>query len=807
MSSTSLQYPSAAAASAALPSGSDAGALASPGSGDQGMVQGSGSRASVAAAGLGDANHLLDDPVELARYTRWLVGPVGERLAESDFQLSGLYCAACAGTIEAALAAVPGVLSVRVGAAAQRATVRWDPQRTRASALTAAVQAAGYGAVPDAAAPARLARRAEHRQALWRLFVAGFCSMQVMMLAWPSYVTAAGELPADLAQLLNWGAWLLSLPVLIFSAAPFFSSAWRSLRTRRIGMDVPVSVALLITFVASTGATFDPGGVFGHEVWFDSLTMFVAFLLGARYLELRARHRAAEELEATLNGMPEVALREAIDGTVESVSALRLNPGDVIRVPVGQAFAADGVLIEGQTEADEALLSGESAPVVKVPGSPVVAGSLNLLVPVRVRVERVGADTRLQAIVALMRSALVQRPAAAALADRWAGPFLWTVLLLAAGAAAAWSLIDPARAVWVAVAVLIVTCPCALSIAAPATLVAAARGLARQGVLLQRLDALEALAQLDRVFFDKTGTLSEARVRVLPDAGAPGENAASAANWTSIAASLAAWSSHPVSVALRRQACAPAEPGSVPPVWHEVQEHPGQGLQAMDAQGRCWRLGSRAFTGATESVDEMSASPGSSGSAPGVWLGCDGTRLAGFELADEPRPDAREAVQALRALGLRVQLLSGDTPLRAQALGQALGVDEVVGAASPEQKLAVVAAAQGRGERVAMVGDGINDAPVLAQADVSLAMGQGALVARSSADAVLVANRPADVVLAVVRARRTLRLIRQNLVWAASYNGVAIPLALVGWMPPWAAGLGMAGSSLLVTLNALRAAR
>ena len=762
------------------------------------------------------ADHLLDDPAELARYTQWVAGPAGERLAESAFQLSGMYCAACAGTIEAALAAVPGVYSVQVGAAAQRATVRWDPQRTQASVLKAAVRGAGYGAVPDAAAPARLARRVEHRQALWRLFVAGFCSMQVMMLAWPSYVAGPGELPPDLAQLLNWGAWLLSLPVLVFSAAPFFSSAWRSMRARRIGMDVPVSVALLITFVASTGATFDPEGLFGHEGWFDSLTMFVAFLLGARYLELRSRHRAAEELEATLNGMPDVALREAADGTVESISTLRLNPGDVIRVPVGQAFAADGVLIEGRTEADEALLSGESAPVVKSEGAAVVAGSLNLLAPVRVRVERVGADTRLQAIVSLMRSALVQRPSTAALADRWAGPFLWAVLLLAAGAAAVWSLIDPARAVWVAVAVLIVTCPCALSIAAPATLVAAARGLARHGVLLQRLDALEVLAQVQRVCFDKTGTLSETRVRALTaqaraasgGTATPEQAAARVRHWQGVAASLAAWSSHPVAEALRAQAAAQVSSQTQAPepswAWQDVEEQAGRGMQARDAQGRCWRLGSHAFVAGTAAATPTC---GPVSLRDGVWLGCDGEALASFELADEPRPGARQAVQALRAQGLKVQLLSGDTLARAQALGQELGVDEVEGAASPEHKLAVVVAAQARGERVAMVGDGINDAPVLAQADVSLAMGQGALAARSSADAVLVSSRPGDVVLALARARRTLRLIRQNLMWAAGYNAAAIPLALTGWMPPWAAGLGMAGSSLLVTLNALRAAR
>ncbi len=734
----------------------------------------------------------VDDAVELDRFTRWVTGPQGERLGESALQLSGMYCAACAGLIEHAVAAVPGVHSVQVGASAQRATVRWDPARTQPSALIQAIRGAGYDAVPDAAAPARLQRQAEHRQALWRLFVASFCMMQVMMMATPSYVAGPGELADDLRQLLNWGCWLVSLPVMAFSAVPFFTSAWRSVRAGRMGMDVPVSVALLITFVASTGSTFDPNGIFGHEVYFDSLTMFVSFLLGARYLELRARHRAAETLEATLSGLPEMAVRVAADGALESVNVHHLRPGDEVRVPVGQAFPADGVLLAGSTQADEALLSGESAPVEKAAGSELVAGSINLGSPVAMRVQRVGGDTRLEAIVSMMRSALSQRPASAALADRWAGPFLWAVLLLAAGAAAVWSVIDPSRAVWVAVAVLIVTCPCALSLAAPAVLVAAARGMARQGVMLQRLDALEVLARVQHVYFDKTGTLTETRVRLagtgLTAAGQRLFKDETAA--LSHAASLAGWSGHPVALAL----AAAVPPAAV--AWTGVHEHPGQGLQACDAEGRTWLLGSASFLGAPAGGGDMA-----------VWLACEGAVVAGFELADQPRPGAREAVQALRDRGLRVSLLSGDTPARAQALASALGLDEVVAGATPETKLAVVAAAQARGERVAMVGDGINDAPVLARADVSLAMGQGALVARSQADAVVMSNRVQDIVRAHERARHAMRIVRQNLTWAASYNAVCIPLALVGWMPPWAAGLGMAASSLLVTVNALRAGR
>lgn len=737
-----------------------------------------------------DALAVLDDPAEYGRSTRWVVDAAGRRLAETSLQLSGLHCAACAGIIESALSAVPGVREARVSAAAERATVRWDPESARASALIQAVRRAGYGAVPDAAAPARALRVQAHRQALWRLFVAAFCAMQVMMMATPSYVAGPGELAPDMRQLLNWGSWLLTLPVMAFAAGPFFSGAWRSLRARRIGMDVPVAIGMAITFVASTGATFEPAGVFGHEVYFDSLTMFASFLLAARYLELRARHRAAEVLERSLARLPETAWRVAADGSTEAVSVLRVQPGDRLRVPVGQAFPADGVTEQGHTRADEALLTGESAPVDKPPGAEVVAGSVNLGAPVLMRVQRVGGDTRLETIVSMMKSAMSQRPAAAQLADRWAGPFLWAVLVLAAGAAATWSVIDPSRAVWVAVSVLIVTCPCALSLAAPATLVAAARGLAGRGVLLQRLDALERLAGVQQVFLDKTGTLTEDRLQlatVVTQPGGPDEARARA-----LAASLAQWSTHPVSQAL----AAAGTPGVVVPAWSAVDEVAGQGLRALDPQGHEWRLGRAEW-----------ATGASAGDAAAVTLSCAGRAMARFEFAEAVRPGAAEAVAALLRSGLRVTLLSGDSPERAQALAGSLGIVDVVAGATPEGKLAAVVQAQAEGRSVAMVGDGINDAPVLARADVSLAMGQGALVSRSQADAVITSSDLGDLVRARQAARRSVRIVRQNLAWAAVYNATSIPLALAGWLPPWAAGLGMAGSSLLVVFNALRAAR
>ena len=763
-----------------------------------------------------DANlHVLDDPVEFGGCTRWLQAASGQPLAETTLALSGLHCAACSGLIEHALQRVAGVQQATVSAASERATVLWDPALTRPSALIAAVRAAGYDAVPDVAAPARALRRQAHRKALWRLFVASFAAMQVMMLATPSYVAGPGELAPDLRQLLNWGSWLITLPVMAFSAGPFFQGAWVAMRTRRIGMDVPVALGIAITFIASTGATFSPDGVFGHEVYFDSLTMFVSFLLGARYLELRARHRAAEALEGSLARLPETAWRIGPDGDATAVSLQRLRAGDLVRVPLGQAFPADGLLEEGHTRADEALLTGESEPVDKPVGAAVVAGSTNLGAPVLMRVQRVGGDTRLQAIVAMMKSASAQRPAAALLADRWAAPFLWTVLLIAAGAAAVWSFIDPTRAVWVAVAVLIVTCPCALSLAAPATLVAAASGLARRGVLLQRLDALERLARVQQVFLDKTGTLTEDHLQLrglrLTEAGRAVFNSEDAA--LAHAASLGAWSSHPVAQALVSAVPAAAGP---PVVWSAVEEVAGRGLKALGSDGREWRLGAAGWvteaTGAE--FEDRADAPDRSGEANGsdegesrLHLACNGRLLANFQLEETLRPGTLQALQALRDDGLHLTLLTGDAPGRAQALAQRLQVTDWHAHATPEDKLAAIAQAQQAGRKVAMVGDGVNDAPVLARADVSLAMGQGALVARGQADAVITSNDLGDLVRARRTALRAVRIVRQNMLWAATYNATSIPLAVAGLLPPWAAGLGMALSSLLVIGNALRAAR
>jgi len=736
----------------------------------------------------------------LRSITAWRVETDGERIARSRLRVSGMHCAACAGLIEATLLARRGVRAAQVNASTQTLVLDWSPAAVPFQALRQALMAAGYDLAPDLAGPARELRRREHRQAVWRLFVASFLMMQVMMLAWPSYVAAPGEMASDQAALLRWGQWVLTLPVMLLAAGPFFRAACSQLRQRRIGMDVPVALGLAVAFVAGSGATLDPGGLFGHEVYFDSITMFVAFLLGARYLELRARHRAAQALEEAAGELPELVERLKPDGTVESVPVGQLTAGDFVRVAAGQRIPADGTVDAGVGAADESLLTGESRPVAKAPGDEVFAGSLNLHGVLTLRVRQVGEETRLSTIRHLMAQAFQDRPTTLRMADRVAGWFLATVLVLAGLAALAWQLIDPSRAVAVAVSVLIVTCPCALSLAAPAAWVAAAGTLARRGLLLSRLDAIETLAGIDTVVMDKTGTLTDPSPllrRQWPET-LDGET-------RSAALTLAGASLHPLARALataigaERDATRPAETARH---W-AIDEFSGRGLEALADDGRRWRLGAPRW--ALAHADGPARRAGLADAQ--VVLSCDGIARAGWDFDEMLRDDARMAVAAWRERGLDVELLSGDAPERVAAIAARVHLTRWRGGASPEEKLAHVAALQACGHRVLMIGDGVNDAPVLARAQVSVAMGQGADLAKSRADALLVSDRLGAITAALSLARRTRQVARQNLAWSALYNAACVPMALVGWLPPWAAGLGMATSSLLVVANAARLGR
>jgi len=752
-----------------------------------------------AATAAAESWRLLDDPLEWPAFSQLEQGDAATGRWASQVAVEGMHCAACAFTVEDALRKVPGVIEAQVNAASRRARVVWSAAATRPSRWFEAAAAAGYPLLPADSQPASRQRARELRMALWRWLVSGFCMMQVMMYAYPAYIARPGDMTADAAQLLRWASWVLTLPVLLFSCGPFFRSAWRDLRAGRIGMDLPVAFGVLTTFAVSSAATFDSGGPLGHEVYFDSLTMFVFFLLTGRWLEARLRERTAGSLEALMHRLPDSVERLARDGSWVRVAARRLAAGDVVRVRPGEAFPADGVVIDGDTSADEALLTGESRPVPRPCGDRVLAGSHNLSAVVQVRIESVGEGTRFAQIARLMESAALNKPRLALLADRVARPFLVVVLACAVGAAAFWWRVDPGRALMVAVAVLIVTCPCALSLAAPAAMLASAGALARGGVLTSNLQALEALASVDTVVFDKTGTLTGDVPRLERIYCRQGLRPGDALE---MAAALAAQSLHPVAQALVKAWHAQFR---TPPGWSVAHagETAGLGLEGLmqRVRGRSGaprhvRLGSAAFCG----VPPLQAE------AAQVHLRDAQGWVASFVLAEELRADAGAAVAALRAQGVTVRLLSGDRDSAAKDVGAQAGIAFAQGGCTPEDKLDVLWRLQAEGRRIAMVGDGLNDGPSLARADASFAFGRAVPLSRARADFVVLGDRVCAIPQAIAQARRTVRVVRQNLAWAAGYNALCVPLAVAGWLPAWLAGLGMAASSLVVVLNAARLA-
>ncbi len=737
---------------------------------------------------------LYDEPEMWADFSLRLDKLSDSQVFQSFVTVKGMHCAACALTLEDAVRRVNGVLAVQVSAASARASITWSATQTKPSRWLGAGLVQGYQLLPADDAVSTEGDRQQSRLVLWRWMVALFCMMQVMMYAAPTYFTQPGDVSPDIERLLRWASWVLSLPVVLFSCKPFFSNAWRDLVRRRISMDLPVAMGIAVTFAVSTAATFEPQGWWGREVYFDSLTMFVFFLLTGRWLEQRLNSRTAGALGALMQRLPSSIQRQMSDGHFEQVAVRRLRVGDVVRVLPGDAFPADGSVLLGDVLADEALLTGESWPVVHPAGGSVIAGSYNVGQTALIRVDKLGVDTRYAQIVALMAGAALDKPQLAVMADRVAKPFLWWVLVAAAGAAAFWWRTDPAVALMAAAAVLVVTCPCALSLATPTAMLTTAGLLARHGVLVRRLQAIESLSSVDTVIFDKTGTLTDAamsleRVQTRSDVSSD-----KALQW---AASLARHSLHPVSRALVFAAAhLPALAES------NVKESAGLGLEASSYSGspaaEGWsgvlRLGSRSYCGLK----------GADKAVGRVHLADSQGWVATFDLAEALRPDALDAVAALQARGLAVHLLSGDTLAAATRVAGQLGIQYVEGDCLPQGKLAFMQALQAQGHKVLMVGDGLNDGPTLAAADVSVAVGAAVPLAQAQSDLVLPGAQLSMLPVMLGQSRRTLHIVKQNLAWAAIYNATCVPLAIGGFLPAWLAGLGMALSSLLVVANAAR---
>ncbi len=705
-------------------------------------------------------------------------------ICEITVLTDGMRCAACAWLIDKALRREDGVEDITANAVTGRVRIRWQRQQTVLSRLLARMASLGYKPYLATGLAREEARRRERDRWILRMGIAGLGAMQAMMFAEALYLDTAGEMSAATRDFFRWITVLVSAPVVFYSGWPFIEGMLREIRMRRLGMDTLIAGSTLLAWFASVYQTL----VHGVHVWFDAAVMFVFLLLAARMIEQGARKAASAQVDALARARPVLASRETVANPSgrELVPVNALELGDIVRIAPGEAVPADGVLLDESAAFDEALLTGESTPVGKRAGETVYAGSLCVETPARVQVERLGADTRLSELARLVEQAQAARPRLAQLADGIAHRFVIGLLVSALLVYLGWRWYDPSRAFEVTLAVLVISCPCALSLAIPSALAAAHGALSRIGVLGVREDALERLAEVDCVVFDKTGTLTDGHPRIETIRPLAQLDAGQA---MAIATTLERDSHHPLA-----RAFSPANAGRDMQAEH-VRQIAGQGIEGR-INGRLWRLG-RAEFAARQQADELHT----------LWLGDGEAAVAAFVLVENLRRDAGQAVDRLHAQGIACVLCSGDGEAAVAALAQRVGIAHYAARQSPEDKLTRMRHLQDEGRCVAMVGDGINDAPVLAGAHVSLAMGEGAALAQRAADFVITAESLMRVPEAIDIARRTRAIIRQNLMWATVYNLLALPLAASGHVTPWMAALGMALSSLLVTLNALRLTR
>jgi len=730
---------------------------------------------------------LYDNPEAAAAFD------AGDDACESTLSVDGIRCAACVWLIERRLLQLDGVASAHLNVATERLQVRWRRDACKPSDILGALHEIGYAAYPydpvRHGEQLRLAARKLGRQ----VFVAGLSMMQVMMYAVPAYMATDGTMEPEWEALMRWASLLLTLPAVLYSAQPFFAGAWRDLRRRMLGMDVPVALGIGAAFAGSVVATWRGHG----EVYYDSVTMFIFLLLCSRYLEMLARRKAASALERLQHALPASAsllenFPERRDARIVSVAQLRA--GDAILVKPGEAIAADGIIVEGATSIDASLLTGESRPLPKQAGDSLPGGAINAGQAVVVRVTQAARDSTLAALVKLVERAGQAKPQLALWADRVAAWFVTALLLFALLVFGVWQWLDAERAWPIAIAVLVVSCPCALSLATPSALAAATDRLVRQGVLVVQPHVLETLHRATHIVFDKTGTLTVGKpaLRQVDILGGADRDRCLA-----LAAALEASSAHPLA-----QAFAVAAPPALP-VAAGIVQHGGQGLEG-EIDGVRYRLGNPGFVAQLAGgVAPMAADDG----ATTICLGDAGGWLARFELADTLRPDAQEVVRRFQAAGKEVVLLSGDGQRATERVAAELDIASAFGDRLPEQKLAYVQQLQQGGAVVAMIGDGINDAAVLRAADVSFAIGGGAALAQAQADTVLLSGRLELVWETARTAARTMAVVRQNLGWATVYNLVAIPAAALGLLNPWLAAVGMSLSSALVAANALRLRR
>nr|BFD40707.1 heavy metal translocating P-type ATPase [Pseudomonas sp. FFPRI_1] len=707
-------------------------------------------------------------------------------LAETTLLMEGISCAACGWLIEKHLRSLPAVAEARLNLSNHRLHVRWADSQLPLSQVLSELRHIGYAAHPYQPDRASEQLASENRLALRQLGVAGllwFQAMMATMATWPEFNI---DLSPELHTILRWVALFLTTPIVFYSCAPFFKGAMRDLRTRHLTMDVSVSLAIGGAYLAGIWTSISGVG----ELYFDAVGMFALFLLTGRYLERRARERTAAATAQLVNLLPASCLRLDEDGQSQRILLSELRLGDKVLVHPGAVLPADGRILDGQSSIDESLLTGEYLPQARGQGDSVTAGTLNVEGALTVEVQALGQDTRLSAIVRLLDRAQAEKPRLAEVADRAAQWFLLFSLIAAAAIGLLWWQLDASRAFWIVLAMLVATCPCALSLATPTALTAATGTLHKLGLLLTRGHVLEGLNQIDTVIFDKTGTLTEGRLalRAIRPLGSLSSDAC-----LSLAAALENRSEHPIARAF----------GRAPVAAEEVTSSPGLGLEGLVGTQRL-RIGQPAFVCALSGckVPQMP-------DEHGQWLllGDSQGALAWLVLDDRLRSDAPALLAACKARGWHTLLLSGDSSPMVASVAAELQIDEARGGLRPDDKLQVLQQLHQQGRKVLMLGDGVNDVPVLAAADISVAMGSATDLAKTSADAVLLSNRLDALVQAFSLARRTRRVIIENLLWAGLYNGLMLPFAALGWITPVWAAVGMSISSLTVVLNALRLTR
>ena len=708
-------------------------------------------------------------------------------LTHVSLMLEGISCSACIWLLERHVRQLDGVVGFKINYATRRAQLDFNSDLILLSDILSAIYTIGYRALPYDANKQFLALQAERKDFLSRIGVALLFSMQVMMITAGVYMAGSDVMDEGMETFLKWVSAALTLPVILFSAMPFLRSAYRDIKNSMPGMDVPVALAIGLGFVASVWNTWrgDGGGTY-----FESVCMFILFLLLARYVEFLTRWYAVSSSERLTQAMPVVAKRVLADATVESVSAKALALGDHLQINPGEVIPADSIVIEGESQVDESILTGESEPIGKCVGDLLLGGSHNLQHSLIAQVSCLGEESTLSTISRLIDRAHSEKPVWVELADRYASLFVSMVIVITAGTA--WYGFSQGLDNWfsTALSVLVVTCPCALSLATPTAYTASMSALFNKGIIITNGQALEKLAGTQHVIFDKTGTLTQGSMRILTQHKLA---LLDVSQCLDIAIGLEAFSDHPIARAFKRE-----QQGTVNKA-QQVKHSNGKGLSGIVDQQQYY-LGS---WGHVSELLGLSIEPlEMQGSL--VYLADDKQLLAVFEIEDDIRKGAKSTVAWLRQRGKSVHLVSGDRESPVNWLAEKLGIDQIKSNASPEGKLAEIERIQQHGGQAVMIGDGVNDAPVMAKADVSISVSGASQLARSSSDILLVGDDMSGLRYVFELSSKTRRVIKQNMLWALVYNIGALPLAVAGQVEPWQAALGMSVSSLIVVLNSFR---